>query len=543
MNRKRTSELLTRSLGLFNEPSPEEMQSAGDRVHARLRVDSGKSQEGPAVIATSAPVLRKPLRLFVAAVAVGVIAIVAGSVLFWKGTLPRGSDPVTESTWSRVSMDQIEGSYAYHTDGRTGTTLVLPDDSRVEMRVRTELSFEHAADGLRILLKDGSILVSAAKQRTGHLYVQTKDMTVSVVGTVFLVKAEQQGSRVAVIEGEVRVQNGAITEKLLPGEQVATSTLMAARPVIEEIAWSPHAREHFAMLQQSALPPASVAGEARDTFDVVSIRPSVVPTGTGARGGGIAAGPGPCPQMNAFAMALQFDLDPSRLVIRRLPLYHLIGLAYGNSCPAPDSLTGGPDWATTELFDIEATIPAGSPSYTKGQLFSGNAPRLQRMLQSLLADRFKLVLKRQAKEMEGYNIIVALERRLKLSADQTPDQAPGAARGGRGLSGAPTIPLAAAPISRLATNLQQILHRPVVDKTGLTGLYDMWLEFPEIALPTAPPDGTTPSDIRAQGNRINERIQELLQSKLEATTGLKLEPAKVPVEVLEIVSAEKPSQN
>jgi hypothetical protein len=84
------------------------------------------------------------------------------------------------------------------------------------------------------LLKNGSILVSAAKQRNGHFYVKTKDVTVSVVGTVFIVKAEQEGSRVAVIEGEVHVQKGATTERLSPGEHchIARTETKSRRRVI-----------------------------------------------------------------------------------------------------------------------------------------------------------------------------------------------------------------------------------------------------------------------------------------------------------------------
>jgi RNA polymerase sigma factor (sigma-70 family) len=76
-------------------------------------------------------------------------------------------------------------------------TQLHPHGSRVEIREMSELSLDHASDGLRIRLSKGSIIVNAAKQRNGHLYVQTKDMTVSVVGTVFVVNAEEAGSRVA----------------------------------------------------------------------------------------------------------------------------------------------------------------------------------------------------------------------------------------------------------------------------------------------------------------------------------------------------------
>src|SRR5262249_50302999 len=157
-------------------------------------------------------------------------------------------------------------------------------------------------------------------------------------------------------------------------------------------------------------------------------------------------------------------------------------------------------------------------------------------------DRFKLVLKREVKEMQGYNLVVAQEGKLKRSADQTPDQAPpapGRGAGLRGLSPVPTIPVGTAPISRLASNLQMIMRRPVIDKTGLTGLYDIWLDFPEIPLPTPRPDGAPPSDVQGDMNQTLSRMRDLLPSKLEATTGLRLEPAKVPVEVLVIVSVEK----
>src|SRR6185436_510717 len=109
----------------------------------------------------------------------------------------------------------------------------------------------------------GSIIVSAAKQPSGHLYVQTKDMTVSVVGTIFLVNAEVDGSRVAVIEGEVRVHEGTTETKLRPGEQVSTSRTLAARPVKEEIAWSRQADAHLAILAAFAKGMANTYGPLR----------------------------------------------------------------------------------------------------------------------------------------------------------------------------------------------------------------------------------------------------------------------------------------
>jgi len=426
----------------------------------------------------------------------------------------------------------------------SGSALVLKDGSRIEMRSKSELWFERAEDGIRIHLREGSVIVNAAKQGKGHLYVQTKDLTVSVVGTVFLVKAEQDGSRVAVIEGEVHVENGTTIERLLPGEQVATSIPMAERPVIEEISWSRHAEEHFAMLQQSAMPPVATADGPLDRFEVASVRLGEEQTGSVSRPGEPVR-VRPCPGGNPFEMTELFQLNPGRLVMRRLPVYYLIGFAYGHSCPASGSLTGGPDWTRTSRYDLEATIPPGTPQYTKEQLLSGNAPQLQRMLQNLLADRFKLVLQRQVKETQGYNLVLAQEGKLKLSADQTPDQVPAEQSGRAGLIG---IPYLSVPMSRLARSLQELSGRPVVDKTGLSGLYDVRLEFPEIAYPTARPAGAPPSDNQRGDNsswvdQIDQRIRDLLPGKLEAATGLRLVEAKVPVEVLVIVNVERPSAN
>src|SRR5262249_9787276 len=159
------------------------------------------------------------------------------------------------------------------------TVVVLADGSRVEMRSQSALTLERADDGVRILLTQGSVIVTAAKQRDGHLYVQTKDFVVSVVGTVFLVNSAEAGSRVAVIEGEVQVQKGPVWKNLLQGKQVATNPIMQSVPVIEEIQWSRNVLSHLALLQAIAVPPA-VAVPAQTAphpvppqFEIVSIKP------------------------------------------------------------------------------------------------------------------------------------------------------------------------------------------------------------------------------------------------------------------------------
>ena len=120
-----------------------------------------------------------------------------------------------------------------------GAMLVLADGSRVEMRSAAVLSLKRVADGIRIQLNEGSILVNAAKQVNGHLSVQTQDLSVSVVGTVFFVSREAAGSRVAVIEGEVHVEQGATETRLRPGQQIATPS-SGRKPAEGEFAALPY---------------------------------------------------------------------------------------------------------------------------------------------------------------------------------------------------------------------------------------------------------------------------------------------------------------
>src|SRR6185503_17681160 len=185
-----------------------------------------------------------------AAAAVLVMAAAVGTAILW---------PRADSALYRLVEGDVRVDGTIRSNGGGGAVLELADTSRIEMRSHSELSLEQATDGVRIRLTSGGIIVNAATQRTGHLYVQTKDMTVSVVGTVFVVNADEAGSRVAVIEGEVRVQQGATETKLRPGEQVASSPKVETFSVASELAWSRRAESWLALLQkQSTAVPGAV---------------------------------------------------------------------------------------------------------------------------------------------------------------------------------------------------------------------------------------------------------------------------------------------
>ena len=131
-------------------------------------------------------------------------------------------------------------------DGRA--VVRLGDGSLIEMKDRSELYLTKSGKGTTIHLNRGNIVVEAAKQKDGQLFVETGDSLVSVTGTVFSVNNGTKGSRVSVIEGEVKL-NHAETERVLrPGEQATTNPAITTIPVKDEVAWSRNADRYAAVL-------------------------------------------------------------------------------------------------------------------------------------------------------------------------------------------------------------------------------------------------------------------------------------------------------
>lgn len=146
----------------------------------------------------------------------------------------------------------LEEGQAVRTAKGSRAVVRLRDGSLVEMRERTELAVSAARDGLTVQLAGGAVIVEAAKQRRGHLYVAAPDCLVSVTGTVFSVNSGPKGSRVSVAEGEVKVAQGSNVRTLHPGEQASTGATVGAAPVADEFAWSRDADKHLALLNALA---------------------------------------------------------------------------------------------------------------------------------------------------------------------------------------------------------------------------------------------------------------------------------------------------
>src|SRR5215217_7326514 len=131
-------------------------------------------------------------------------------------------------------------------DGRA--VVRLGDGSLIEMKDRSELYLTRAGKNTTIHLSRGNIVVEAAKQKDGQLFVESGDSLVSVTGTIFSVNNGTKGSRISVIEGEVNLNHAGSDHVLRPGDQATTNPAITTIPVKDEVAWSRNAAKYTAVL-------------------------------------------------------------------------------------------------------------------------------------------------------------------------------------------------------------------------------------------------------------------------------------------------------
>jgi FecR protein/Protein of unknown function (DUF3352)/Putative zinc-finger len=148
---------------------------------------------------------------------------------------------------------QIRSGDEIRTTKGSSAVVRLLDGSLVEMGERAEVSLSRQWKGTTIHLDGGQVIVQASKQRTGRLYVATDDCLVSVKGTIFSVNRGLKGSRVAVIEGVVRVDYGEQTSELHAGDEATSSANVSKIPIQDEIAWSKNAAKYLALLGDFAV--------------------------------------------------------------------------------------------------------------------------------------------------------------------------------------------------------------------------------------------------------------------------------------------------
>ena len=275
------------------------------------------------------------------------------------------------------------------------------------------------------------------------------------------------------------------------------------------------------------------------TFEVASIKPAA-PQAMARLQGSVDGGPG--------------TPTPGRIRFTDMPLRVLIMRAYG----VQSFQVSGPSWMDGQRFDVIAKVPDGA---TKEDA--------QIMLQNLLADRFKLKLHKGSKQAPIYELVVA-KGGIKIKEAAQTAAAPAEGAGGpppglppKGKDGFLRTPHGqlgiqamvngrmrmqgdAVTMARLTDILGMALGRPVVDKTGLTGAYDVSLDFSPEGMGAGPKSpapgevGGNPAEAPRDSNDSGPTIFTALQEQL----GLGLESRKGPVDLLVVESVEKvPARN
>jgi uncharacterized protein (TIGR03435 family) len=210
--------------------------------------------------------------------------------------------------------------------------------------------------------------------------------------------------------------------------------------------------------------------------------------------------------------------EPGRFSATNVSLKALVRYAYAMR---DDQISGGPSWFDSDHWDVAAT--------SGGDAVSDDARK--RMLQALLQQRFQLAVRREMKELPVYSLTVAKNGpKMQPNSSGAKEDlrlqvaAPGLMR----LTGVNTT------MAKLADTLTTRTGRPVLDRTGISGGFDFKFDW-------VPDPANMPAlnGARMEPNPDGATIFTAVQEQL----GLKLEPTKVPIEILVIEHAEKAAGN
>lgn len=254
--------------------------------------------------------------------------------------------------------------------------------------------------------------------------------------------------------------------------------------------------------------PASSANPASFTYDVVSIKPVSVGM--------------------SFRMSVNFT--PDGLTFRAFTVADFVRNAFPIS--TPDQLVGLPDWAdarggAADRFDLDAKMDEQTADAYKMLSRDQQQEARAAMMIALLADRCKLKYHKEIRELPIYNLVIA---KNGPKFKETPADSTGKRNFLWGEISGDNI-----EIKTLLQILSGNARRVVVDKTGLTGKYTLSLKWNPLESENLPQSFLDQYPDFKNRPGLIDAVQEQL--------GLKLEPAKGPVDVYVIDQIEKPSEN
>jgi uncharacterized protein (TIGR03435 family) len=208
------------------------------------------------------------------------------------------------------------------------------------------------------------------------------------------------------------------------------------------------------------------------------------------------------------------SITQGSLTMRNITLKECIAWAY--QVNKGYQISAGPGWIDSDRYDILARTPGPA-----------SEDQLRSMLQSLLADRFKLTLRRDKKELSVHALVIGKKgTQMRTSAEKGSSTIAFS----RSRSGGLALAAQHALVSDLATVLTTLLQTPVVDMTGLGDRFDFTLDLASL-------------EQGDKKNGITASLPDVLMAALQDQLGLKLESRKTPVDVLVIDAAERPSEN
>ena len=224
---------------------------------------------------------------------------------------------------------------------------------------------------------------------------------------------------------------------------------------------------------------------------------------------------------------ITWDETPDGLMISNVMLELLIRQAYGIQSYQIES---APEWASKEEYDISARIDDAETRHLRTLTKEQAQAERRLMLQALLADRFQLAVHHETKEGPVYALVVA-KNGPKFQEANPPTRPEMPISMGGGL-----LTFKGAPMSTLVRLTAQVIGRPVLDHTGLTGNYAFSLKW-------TPDEFDLPANAQQSGEISAEPTGTSIFTVIQDQLGLKLESTKAPIDSLVIDQVSRPSPN
>ncbi len=229
------------------------------------------------------------------------------------------------------------------------------------------------------------------------------------------------------------------------------------------------------------------------------------------------------------------SISPEGFTATNMSVESLMQNAYG--LKTANQIYGLPAWTKSSTFDIQAKATPDVIEALKKLPREEAFQQRRLMMQGLLADRFQLKLHHETRELPVYALVIA-KGGPKLKQSTPGDTYPngfkgpdGVGHGGSMMVRGGQMDAQGLPISNLADNLSNQLHRQVLDKTGLTGNFDFSLHW-------------APDDLAADStSSASETTAPSLFTAVQEQLGLRLDPTKGPVDTVVVDHIELPSEN